>query len=144
MEKTTEEKREFLYNWCVVDGGKKCETCEVSETCGQFGHTFRDMTNKGIETVYNAVMELSGNGSVLYPASSQKPLYDPVNSPKHYASTSVECIDMMVETQGSEAVIHFCICNAFKYLWRHNSKNGAEDIKKASWYLNKAVELMDK
>ena len=68
--------------------------------------------------------------------------YDVVTKPKHYASTSIECIDAMRETQGDEAVIHFCECNAFKYLWRHNSKNGDEDIRKASWYLNKAVEIM--
>ena len=68
--------------------------------------------------------------------------YDVVSKPKHYASTSIECIDAMIETQGVEAVKAFCICNAFKYLWRHNEKNGDEDIKKANWYLNKAVELM--
>lgn len=68
--------------------------------------------------------------------------YDVVNKPKHYASTSIECIDAMRETQGDEAVKHFCECNAFKYLWRHNSKNGDEDVRKASWYLNKAVEIM--
>lgn len=67
--------------------------------------------------------------------------YDVVSKPKHYASTSIECIDAMIETQGVEAVKAFCVCNAFKYLWRHNFKNGDEDIKKASWYLNKAVEL---
>ena len=68
--------------------------------------------------------------------------FDVVSRPKHYANTSIECIDAMVETQGVEAVKAFCVCNAFKYLWRHNEKNGDEDIKKASWYLNKAVELM--
>ena len=69
--------------------------------------------------------------------------YDVVSKPKHYASTSIECIDAMRETQGDEAVKDFCVCNAFKYLWRHNSKNGDEDVRKASWYLNKAVEIMD-
>ena len=68
--------------------------------------------------------------------------FDAVTKPKHYASTSIECIDAMVETQGVDAVKDFCVCNAFKYLWRHNSKNGDEDIEKANWYLNKAVELM--
>ena len=68
--------------------------------------------------------------------------FDVVSRPAHYAKTSIECIDAMVETQGVEAVKAFCVCNAFKYLWRHNEKNGDEDIKKASWYLNKAVELM--
>ena len=70
--------------------------------------------------------------------------YDVVSRPQHYTSTSIECIDAMRETQGDEAVKHFCECNAFKYLWRHNSKNGDEDVRKASWYLNKAVEIMGK
>ena len=69
---------------------------------------------------------------------------DNVNHPKHYENYSVECIVAMEETQGTEAVINFCICNAFKYLWRHRAKNGYEDIKKANWYLNKAVELCEK
>ena len=69
--------------------------------------------------------------------------YDVVCRPQHYASTSIECIDAMRETQGVEATKQFCICNAFKYLWRHNAKNGDEDIKKASWYLDKAVSLME-
>lgn len=69
--------------------------------------------------------------------------FDVVERPQHYTSTSIECIDAMRETQGVEATKQFCICNAFKYLWRHNSKNGDEDIKKASWYLNKAVSLME-
>lgn len=35
----------------------------------------------------------------------------------------------------------FCLCNALKYIYRHRRKNGLEDIQKAIWYLNKAVEL---
>lgn len=68
---------------------------------------------------------------------------DMVSHPPHYEKYSIECIDAMRETQGVEATKQFCICNAFKYLWRHNAKNGDEDIKKASWYLNKAVSLME-
>lgn len=69
---------------------------------------------------------------------------DNVEHPTHYTGTSIECIDAMAETQGEEAVKNFCICNAFKYLWRHNKKNGIEDVKKALWYLNKFVELEEK
>jgi hypothetical protein len=64
-----------------------------------------------------------------------------VEHPAHYMGTSIECIDAMRETQGVEAVKNFCICNAFKYLWRHEKKNGVEDVKKAAWYLNKFIEL---
>lgn len=68
---------------------------------------------------------------------------DNVNHPEHYKTGKFECIDVMIETQGVEAVKDFCVCNAFKYLYRHGRKNGAEDIKKAIWYLNKWVELND-
>ncbi len=69
---------------------------------------------------------------------------DMVNHPPHYESGQFECIDVMVETQGVKAVQSFCVCNAFKYLYRHENKNGLEDIKKAIWYLNKFVELEGK
>lgn len=69
---------------------------------------------------------------------------DAVNHPKHYTEGSVECIDAMIETQGVDAVMNYCICNAFKYLWRHRNKGGVEDIKKSHWYLKKYLELLSK
>lgn len=69
---------------------------------------------------------------------------DNVNHPSHYETGNFECIDVMIETQGKESVMDFCICNAFKYIYRHNNKNGIEDIKKAKWYLDKYIELSEK
>ena len=66
---------------------------------------------------------------------------DMVNSPPHYANGGIECIDAMVASQGPTAVKDFCLCNAFKYIWRTKNKNGIEDIDKAIWYLNKYKEL---
>jgi hypothetical protein len=68
---------------------------------------------------------------------------DMINHPSHYETGKYECIDVMAETQGTDAVKDFCICNAFKYIYRHRNKNGTEDIKKAIWYLNKYVELTE-
>ena len=66
-----------------------------------------------------------------------------VDHPAHYAgSTSIECIEAMKIAFGYQAVYSFCVCNAFKYLWRYKNKNGQEDIEKARWYLEKAA-LMD-
>lgn len=65
---------------------------------------------------------------------------DPVNHPKHYTG-KYECIDVMTELFGVDAVKNFCACNAFKYIWRFREKNGIEDVKKADWYLNKLIEL---
>ena len=69
---------------------------------------------------------------------------DNVNHPSHYETGKDQCIDVMEETQGKEAVKELCICNAFKYIYRHRHKNGLEDVKKAVWYLNKYIELSEK
>ena len=66
---------------------------------------------------------------------------DMVNKPPHYASGKFECIEVMEDALGKEAVLNFCICNAFKYIFRHKKKNGIEDIQKAKWDLNKYIEL---
>ena len=65
---------------------------------------------------------------------------DAIN-PSHYKQASVECIDVLLMTQGVEYTKGFCLCNAMKYLYRHNAKNGDEDIKKAKWYLDKYLEI---
>lgn len=70
-------------------------------------------------------------------------MMDNVNHPGHYETGNFECIDVMIETQGKEAVKNFCICNAFKYLYRFRRKNGKEDIQKAIWYLKKYLEMED-
>ena len=67
-----------------------------------------------------------------------------VNHPSHYNHGKYECIDVMVENFGKEAVQNFCLLNAFKYVWRTNYKNGVEDVRKAWWYLNKWLELEGK
>lgn len=66
---------------------------------------------------------------------------DNVNHPSHYASGGIECIDAMIAAYGVEAVKAYCKCNAFKYQWRFDKKNGNEDILKAQWYQNKYMEL---
>ena len=68
---------------------------------------------------------------------------DPVNRPAHYTSGGIERIDAMRAAFGDEAVKGFCLCNAFKYLWRHRQKNGVEDLKKARWYLNRLIREME-
>ena len=69
---------------------------------------------------------------------------DSVNHPKHYTNGVYECIDVMVDVYGKEAVKTFCLLNAFKYLWRTNNKNGSEDVQKGNWYLEKYLELEGK
>lgn len=68
---------------------------------------------------------------------------DLVNHPSHYETGKFECIDVMTEAIGLEKVKGFCVCNAFKYIYRCTKKHETpvEDVKKAVWYLNKFLEL---
>lgn len=69
--------------------------------------------------------------------------YNNVSNPKHYCgSVSLECIDVMRVSYGDIAVGNFCICNAFKYMWRYKNKNGREDLDKAHWYLEYVENLI--
>lgn len=64
-----------------------------------------------------------------------------INHPDHYNTESFECIDVMEEVFGVEAVKNFCKLNAFKYLWRADEKDGLDDLRKARWYLERIQSL---
>ena len=66
------------------------------------------------------------------------PSKDPVNHPEHYTAGGIECIDALeAATEGLQGIVAVCAANAIKYIWRFSRKNGAEDIDKAIWYLNR-------
>ena len=73
-------------------------------------------------------------------------LEDNVNHPAHYQSANgIETIDMIEacteDLFGMEAV---CTGNVVKYISRWSKKNGLEDLKKAQWYLNKLIDIVEK
>ena len=69
---------------------------------------------------------------------------DMVNHPEHYNQSSIECIDAIQAALGVEGFRLYCQGNAMKYLWRHAYKGKAvEDLRKAQWYINQIIEVMD-
>jgi hypothetical protein len=64
-------------------------------------------------------------------------------NPNHYRQGEIECIDAikaaLTYKHGIEAA---CVGNIIKYLWRYESKNGIEDVKKAQWYLERLIKEM--
>ena len=67
-------------------------------------------------------------------------LTDHIQRPSHYTQGEIECIDAMLAAHGPAAVKNYCVCAAFKYLWRHNHKgHSQDDLKKAVWYLRFAA-----
>jgi hypothetical protein len=65
---------------------------------------------------------------------------DPVNHPPHYTNGSIECIDAIRAALGHDGFVAYCRGNALKYAWRCKHKGGSEDLAKAAWYLNRAIE----
>lgn len=110
---------------CPYDYGY-CEVSSLDRMCADDNYTCDDCWN------------------LECPTTPTVPTPDMVNHPSHYETGKFECIEVMEEVFGIEELKSFCICNAFKYLYRHKRKNGIEDIDKAIWYLNKFKELYSK
>jgi len=87
---------------------------------------------------------------------AQKPVPDPVNSPKHYVLFPVEGIEVrdvieklvtkmwLSPTFIKSGVMQYAdYVQLMQYLMRFMDKNGVEDLKKARWYLDKMIEAYD-
>jgi hypothetical protein len=67
-----------------------------------------------------------------------------VNSPLHYTNGPIECIDALRSMLSADEYIGFLRGNIFKYQWRYKNKNGAEDLRKAQWYMNKLQKIEER
>lgn len=66
-----------------------------------------------------------------------------VSHPSHYASENgIECIDAIRAALG-EGFEGYCTGNVLKYIWRYKKKNGLQDLKKASVYLNWLIQYLE-
>ena len=124
---TIDEKRKAVIEYC--NNCEKCVGCVLitgkePPICTKVN--FNNAPDTVIDDCYNIIF------------SDEQ---EEINHPDRYAGGKFECIDVMLDVFGVDAVKHFCILNAFKYIWRAEKKNGVEDIKKAVWYLNKFIEL---
>lgn len=72
------------------------------------------------------------------------PEEDPINFPYHYNQGKFEAIDVITDwTNGLNSIEAFDVGNALKYLARWKHKNGVEDLKKARWYLDHLIGILE-
>lgn len=110
-----------------------CTRCPVEQPCQVCHPTgYYDCW----EHIANLMTELEAE-------NTEREAKSAVDHPSHYAGEKYECIEVMREVFGDEATKHFCLLNAFKYLWRCGKKHKTpdEDIAKAVWYLEKYRSL---
>ena len=72
-------------------------------------------------------------------------MVDNINHPIHYTSSKAECprCERTIEQIDITRHLNFNIGNVIKYVWRHERKNGIEDLKKAIWYLNNEIARLE-
>lgn len=133
---TTQEKVDALEEYCEE---RVCGNCMFEGTCNDW-YDYDDDGNQtlreyGIDVDYKKLVACKCKDYPFF-----REVADRVNHPAHYQG-KYECIDVMLDVYGEEATTNFCICNAFKYIWRHNHKDGKQDIEKCMWYLKKYMEL---
>lgn len=126
---TINQMDDVIQDYCNGHGNS-CGSCAIKAICDPVDGDFRKHEDACREA-YEFIMHL------------QKTQPDNVNHPQHYETGKYECIDVMVEAIGLEDTKGFCLCNAFKYIYRCTKKHNTpvEDVKKAIWYLNKFLEL---
>jgi len=66
---------------------------------------------------------------------------DMVNSPAHYGSGTIECIEYIEDMLTPDEYIGYLRGNVAKYMHRFRYKNGLEDLKKAEWYLKRLIDF---
>lgn len=71
---------------------------------------------------------------------------DNVNHPQHYQSgNGIECIDAIEAcTADMPSTVAPHIANVIKYCWRWHRKGGVESLRKARWYLDRAIDRLVK
>lgn len=131
-----------VYDYCI--GLERCYGCKLygkTDNC----LTYAQLHPKEVARLlgYDVIEDDTPTIAEVVEKHSEDVKPDPVNRPAHYTSGGIECIDAMQAAFGVEAVKDFCLCNAFKYLWRHRNKNGVEDLKKARWHLNRLITEME-
>ena len=73
-----------------------------------------------------------------------KQLNNNVNSPSHYNSGSVECIEAIEAMLSPEEFIGYLRGNSLKYRWRFRYKGEPiEDLHKANWYEERLLNFME-
>ena len=148
---TTEEKRNAIKAYCeeaphdCLDGNATPEgECPLFKCVGRCFSGDADIDRNYDLMVKAGVLPEPGSETAPDPDATPTPEFDPVNRPKHYnREGAMESIDEMILVFGPETVMHFCLCNAWKYRYRATAKNGEEDLKKSDWYMRKYRELKE-
>ncbi len=88
----------------------------------------------------NKIKQRDAMADAQYKLRVVKPVADNVNHPSHYKSGGIETIDFIEAKK-----LDYHLGNVVKYITRSDLKgNKLEDLQKAQWYLNRAINNLTK
>lgn len=98
------------------------------------------------KSAFDSIKKAYGELSECYNETRTIKPADNITHPKHYQSDNgLETIDVIEafteDLTGAEATN---TGNVIKYICRWKHKNGLEDLKKARWYLNRLINIVEK
>ena len=96
------------------------------------------MNNQNSKEDNPSPINFSPTGGKLPPVEKK----DMVNHPPHYTKGGIECLDAIRASMTDDEYKGYLKGNIIKYLWRYEWKNGLEDLKKAQFYQNRLIEIV--
>lgn len=142
---TRDEMVQALDKFC--NEKKDCSCClleKFSDVCN-FNRWSDDKLTIAYDYVYkNSEARLDGSNLKNEDVKIDDNSHDMVNHPQHYTQGGIECIDALkAATVGKRGIEAVCVANIIKYLWRYEEKNGAEDVRKARWYIERLLKELE-
>lgn len=101
---------------------------------------YRDMIRNKIKEISKEIQRKGDEKAPKYFTGKGKE--DMVNHPPHYNKAGIETIEA-IKAMTDNGFEYYLQGNIMKYLWRYRYKNGVEDLKKAQWYLNELIDVLE-
>ena len=146
---TIEEMRNKLTEYCY--GFIHCENgCRLRKPGGFC--RWNDLSDESTEDCYHFLIAEGLIGKPEQPEinfvkaernDEVEPTNDAVQHPSHYTQGGIECIDAIRASMTADGFCDYCKGNIIKYIWRWRDKGGAEDLRKASVYLDWLINAAD-
>ena len=105
----------------------------------------REMSSMNNDKIYFTLADSEWDTGSTGWSKASDAITEAVDHPPHYNNGDIETIDYIVDVLGPMGAVNYCHGNVLKYTGSRlfNKDKPVQDARKAIWYLNKMVELLE-